>query len=69
MNISSWVVVNSLTGDDKKGCDLQIAIDQTSLQWLAARGGVVLCGLAHLKFCHSDMGGVRILDEAKSGAI
>ena len=35
LNTSSCVVANSLTSDGKRnGCDLLIAIEQTSLQWL-----------------------------------
>ena len=68
LNTSSSVVVNSLTGDGKKGCDLRIAIDRMSLQWQGANGGVVLCALAHLKFSHPDIGDARNSEETKSGA-
>ena len=52
LNNSSWVVVNSLTGD---GCDLRIAFYQTSLQWLRVKGGVVLWGLVQLRIRQPDI--------------
>ena len=70
LDTSSWIIVNSLAVEGKyKGYDIRIAVDNASFRWLRAKGGRVLCGLAHLKVRHPDIGDFKIQEENESAAV